>query len=226
MTKVDHSPGDRNPVLLVHGLNDTAAVFEPMTAHLTRLGWTVHSLDLKPNNGSFLLERLAIQVADYVNTIVGSEHPIDLIGFSMGGIVTRYYLQRLKGIDRVQRYISIAAPNHGTLAAYLLPLPGIVQMRPDNPFLQDLNQDGAEICGQINFTVMWTPFDLLIIPGSSSQMAVGKDVKLPVLLHSEMLTDPRAIAAVTTALSEPLKPDHRSRLTHDPRKSPQNADKI
>ena len=226
MTKLERSSSDRNPVLLVHGLNDTAAVFKPITAHLTRLGWTVYSLDLKPNNGYFLLERLAIQVADYVATIVGDEDPIDLIGFSMGGIVTRYYLQRLKGINRVQRYISIAAPNQGTLAAYLLPFPGIVQMRPNNPFLQDLNQDGAEILGQINFTVMWTPFDLLIVPGSNSQMPVGREVILPVLLHSEMITDSRAIAAVTTALSEPLKPDHRSRLAPDPQKSPRNADKI
>lgn len=226
MTRLDRSSGDRNPVLLVHGLNDTAAVFEPMTAHLTRLGWTVHSLDLKPNNGSFLLERLALQVADYVDTRMGPDEPIDLIGFSMGGIVTRYYLQRLKGIDRVHRYVSIAAPNHGTLAAYLLPLPGIVQMRPDNSFLRNLNEDGAAVLEQINVTVMWTPFDLLIVPGASSQLPVGKDVKLPVLLHSEMLTDSRAIAAVTTALSEPLKPDHRSQPTPVPQKSPQNTDKI
>jgi len=46
--------------------------------------------------------------------------------------------------------------------------PGCVQMRPDSPFLQ-LNQD-AIMLEQLNFTSIWTPFDLMIVPGNSSQM--------------------------------------------------------
>ena len=174
------------------------------------LGWSVHSINLTPNTGTLGLEKLAVQVAEYIESIFEPEHPIDLIGFSMGGIVTRYYLQRLGGISRVHRYISIAAPNHGTLSAYLLPLPGIAQMRPDSPLLQDLNSDRGEM-EKINSTVIWTPYDLMIFPASSSSINVGKEVMLPVLLHGLMPSDSKVLSAVTTALCEPLKPNHHSR---------------
>lgn len=193
-----------NPVVLVHGLFDTSIVFDRMSTHLSNMGWTVHSIDLIPNNGFLAIEDLAKQVADYIDTAFSKEQPIDLIGFSMGGIVTRYYLQRLGGIDRVQRYINISAPNNGTIAAYTLPLPGIVQMRPDSPFLEDLNSDGANFLQKIHSTIIWTPFDLMILPAQSSRMAVGKEIKLPVYFHSWMLNDSQTIAAVARALEEPI----------------------
>jgi 2',3'-cyclic-nucleotide 2'-phosphodiesterase (5'-nucleotidase family) len=43
----------------------------------------------------------------------------DLIGYSMGGIVTRHYLQARNGDTRTRRYISLSAPQNGTLTAYL-----------------------------------------------------------------------------------------------------------
>ena len=65
----------------------------------------------------------------------------------MGGIVCRYYLQRLGGIARVDRFVAISAPEHGTwwantCPAELLRWPGVAQLRPDSAFLRDLNSDG------------------------------------------------------------------------------------
>jgi triacylglycerol lipase len=57
---------------------------------------------------------------------------------------------------------------------------------------------------RLNFTVIWTPYDLMIVPARSSQMPVGKEVVLPIRLHSWMLTDERCIKAVAAALSEPV----------------------
>jgi len=208
----------RNPVVLVHGFTDTTAVFRTMTTYLTNLGWSVHSFNLTPNTGACGLEKLAHQVAAYINNTFDNSQPVDLIGFSMGGIITRYYLQRLGGIQRVQRYISISAPNQGTVTAYSLPLRGIAQMRPNSPFLQDLNRDAAEQLAKINFTVIWTPFDLMIYPAASSRMSVGEEVIIPVLVHAWMKTDNRSLAAVATALKAPLKSDRQLQLTPEPQK--------
>lgn len=197
------SPKVRNPVLLIHGISDTTVVFRRMTTYLSSLGWSVHSFNLTPNNGSLGLDKLAMQVADYVAKTFDPEQPLDVIGFSMGGIVSRYYIQRLGGIDRVQRFISISAPNQGTLLGHLSRHPGCIQMRPESEFLKDLNQDVAML-ERLNFTVIWTPFDLMIVPASSSVMPVGKEVILPVRLHSWMLADERTHKAVATALSEPI----------------------
>jgi triacylglycerol lipase len=172
-----------------------------MSAYLTNLGWSVvHGLNLTPNDGNSRLETLAEQVADYIERNFPAGQPLDLVGFSMGGIVTRYYLQRLGGLKRVQRYISISAPNNGTLMAYTLQRPGIVQMRPKSSLLEDLNRD-VEALKQLQVTVLWTPFDLLILPARSSQMGVGQEIQLPVPLHAWMVSDSRTLATVAQQLS-------------------------
>ncbi len=193
----------RNPVLLVHGITDTEAVFNSMAAYLRQLGWNVYTLNLVPNNGEAPLNVLAQQVVDYVAATIEPEQPFDLVGFSMGGIVSRYYVQRLGGINRVQRFVTISSPHQGTIVAYASRLPGCLQMRPNSLFLQDLNRD-VQMLAQLNFTSIWTPYDLMIIPTHSSKMPVGKELIIPVGLHSWMLTDYRSLTAVAAALAEPI----------------------
>ncbi len=198
----------RNPVLLVHGMNDTGAIFHKMAPYLTQMGWSVYDLDLIPSNGELGLDILANQVVDYITATFPPEQPLDIVGFSMGGIVSRYYVQRLGGIKRVQRLITLASPNQGTWTAYFRPGSGCLQMRPGSAFLQDLNQD-AVMLEQLNFTSIWTPFDLIIVPSISSKMPVGEDVQVPVLGHAWMLTDIWSLDAVAVALSVPLKSERQ-----------------
>ncbi|WP_144052096.1 triacylglycerol lipase [Gloeocapsa sp. PCC 73106] len=193
-----------NPVVLIHGLNDTVTVFEQMADYLTSLGWSVYRLNLNPNRGNQKLEILAQQVQYYIETTFKPEQSIDLVGFSMGGIVTRYYLQRLGGINRVKRYINIGTPNQGTVTAYLLPNQGICQMRPDCTFLKELNQDRQELLKNLRVTTLWSDYDLMIVPARSSRMGIGKEQQIPVLFHSWLLSDRRVLKALAEALSEPL----------------------
>jgi triacylglycerol lipase len=209
----------RNSVLLIHGIEDTGAVFNTMSSYLRQLGWSVYTLDLLPNNGNLALDILAQQVADYVMNTFAPEEPLDLVGFSMGGIVSRYYVQRLGGINRVQRFVTISSPHHGTVVAYASQRPGCLQMRPNSALIQDLNSD-AVILEQLNFTSIWTPYDLMIVPANSSQMPLGNEVIVPVALHSWMLTDSRSLAAVANALAEPIKPYPQFGYTQHYQKSP------
>ena len=195
---------DRNPVILIHGIWDTKTIFNKMSAHLTQLGWCVHSLNLTPNDGSLGLASMAQQLADYISETFHPEQSLDIVGYSMGGLVSRYYVQRLGGINRVQRFITISSPHKGTLTAYSLPLPGYLDMRPHSSFLQDLDRDIA-ILKQINFTSIWTPFDVMILPSNSSQMPVGKEVKLKVWLHRQMVTDTQSINGLVEELKAPIK---------------------
>ncbi len=195
----------RNPVLLVHGLYDTVIKFKALSAHLNKLGWSVHGLNLKPNDGSAPLDHLAKQVADYVDQTFAPDQIIDLVGFSMGGLVTRYYLQRLGGVEKVARYITISAPNNGTLTAYPLSLAGIVQMRMNSSFLQDLNQDCDQCLSQVQMTNLWTPYDLMILPAHSSKMGIGQEISIPVAVHAWMVSDPRVLKLIVSALSDTLE---------------------
>ncbi len=194
----------RNPVVLIHGIFDTKNIFNKMSAYLSQRGWEVHCLNLIPNGGFLGIDRLAEQIVDYVDQTFNPNQPFDLVGFSMGGIVSRYYIQRLGGIHRVQRFITISSPHNGTWTSYLYITPGTLQMRPESNFLKALNQD-IEQLNQLNFTSMWTPYDAMIIPAESSQVSVGQEVKVNVLLHSWMVRDDQCLKVIAETLSQPLK---------------------
>jgi triacylglycerol lipase len=206
-----HDRPTRNPVLLVHGLMDTSYKMRHIASHLRGLGWEVFDIDLQSNNGDTRLEILAGQVADLVNACVAKCQPdflspqhIDLIGFSMGGIVSQYYLQRLGGIDRVQRFITISSPHNGTIAANFSLKPGCRQMRPNSTFMQDLGTD-VDRLKSLNFTSLWTPFDLIILPPTSSKLGIGTEQSIPAFAHPWMVADQRVFSAIVEALSQPVK---------------------
>ncbi len=183
-------------VLMVHGITDTGRIFQSMSNVLEENGFQPHTIDLIPSIGTADLRNLAQQLKVYIENKFEDAEKIILIGFSMGGLVTRYYLQRLNGIQKTHKYITISAPNNGTNTAHLLPLKGIEQMRPDSDFLLDLNRDVNEILNKIETLCLWTPFDVMIIPPKSSVMGVGKDVNFPVLIHRWMLEDNRVLQEI------------------------------
>ena len=203
LPKIDGDLRLRNPILLVHGIMDTSRKMRHISKYLRDSGWEVFDIDLVPNNGDTRLELLAQQVAILVDRIAPHQ-PIDLLGFSMGGLVTRYYLQRLGGIDRVQRFITISTPHKGTIAAHFSMRPACIQMRPNSDFIRDLNSD-IDRLNVLKFTSLWTPFDLIILPPSSSQLGIGAEMQIPALTHPMMVSDRRTLKAISDALSQPVR---------------------
>ncbi|NTU59298.1 MAG: alpha/beta fold hydrolase [Chlorobiaceae bacterium] len=186
-------------VVLVHGIFDAGEVFRKMSDCLTGHGFTTYMPDLKPSSGSKGVDHLALRLQEYVERHLSGDDRFSLIGFSMGGLVCRYYLQKLDGIRRVDRFITLSAPHNGSLLAYAFPHRGAVQMRPGSDFLNDLNRD-AGILKSLRPVSMWTPFDLSIVPATSSIMPGFTEVRLPVLLHPWMLTNRRSIDVVVREL--------------------------
>lgn len=205
---MDPPAEDHHPVLLVHGIWKTHTTFRRMARYLTERGFTVHGIDLTPNDGRAGIDELAAQLAAFIEATFPAGSPLDLVGFSMGGLVSRYYVQRLGGLARVRRFITISAPHHGTLWARLRTLPGYLHMRPDSALLHELNSDVASLMG-LDFTSIWTPLDLMISPPVSSRLPVGEEVLVAAPLHALMLEDPRSFRALAAALSAPLRAARR-----------------
>jgi triacylglycerol lipase len=192
------------PVLLVHGLGDTGARMRHIQHALQQAGWTaVQSLTLVPNDGSLSIEGMAAQVAQAAHALRtdSGSAAIDMLGFSMGGVVARYMIQRLDGHTFVRRFITLSAPNHGTLTAYLRNGDGIRQMRPASALLDDLNT--AVTWGKTEVWSYWTPFDLMIVPARSSALPHAINGTIPVLVHRWMTSDRRVMRAIIQTLSMP-----------------------
>ncbi|MEZ4701657.1 MAG: hypothetical protein R2834_15065 [Rhodothermales bacterium] len=189
------------PVVLVHGFLDTGAVFRRIEKRLADHGRTTHALDFKPSDGRVGLETLAGQLAEYARgELAGAA--FDLIGFSMGGLIARYYVQRLGGLAQVGRLLTLAAPHRGTFWSHFAPLPGLRQMRPGSPFIEDLNRD-ADTLRQVGFVSLWTPYDLLVVPARSAVLQNHPDIRLPIAAHPLMLADRRVLDAIVRLLDAP-----------------------
>ena len=189
------------PVVLVHGFHDTSLKLQPMAKYLRKNGWTVYTPTVTPGNAAEGLEKLASQLEAYINQHCGKTEPIDLVGYSMGGIVSRYYIQRLGGARRVKTFVTISSPHHGTWMGYLSGSRGAKEMRPRSEFLNDLNRDTGAL-QKLNFTSIWTPLDLMIIPAGSSHMDFGKEKLLWMPAHPLMVWSRTTMRAVAAALRE------------------------
>jgi triacylglycerol lipase len=189
----------RNPVILVHGFKDTGRKLEWMARHLRREGWDVRTVTLSPSWGQVGIDVLAKQLDDFIRTNFCDDQPLDLVGFSMGGLVCRYYVQRLGGLTRIRRLVTISTPHNGSQLAHLLRNTGCRQMVPNSEFLRDLNRD-ADTLARLQFTSVWTPLDLMILPARSSHMSVGNERRLWVIAHPLMVFQRNCIRAVAEIL--------------------------
>jgi triacylglycerol lipase len=194
---------DQNPVVLVAGYKDNASVCLRLINYLREEGFPLFPLTLSPSDGWVGLDLLSAQVAEGVEQIAqgyGSrELQFDFVGFSMGGLVLRHYLQRRDGLARANRLVTIGSPHQGTFMAYYRDRPALRQMRPGSPFLLDLNQDSQRLA-QLAFTSIWTPLDLTIVPPISSVMETAQNHRVLVPYHRALITSTRVFVQVAAGL--------------------------
>lgn len=186
-------------VVLVHGIYDTGAVFDTFATKLREQGYEVIQPDLVPNNASVGLDKLAMQVKYAIDKAYGPQSMVHIVGFSMGGLVSRHYLQKLGGAARCATFITISSPHHGSMLSYLSWGEGITHMRPGSTFIRDLEQ-GDEVLKHMILRSYWTSYDLMIIPAHSSVWAPAVNIHVPVLLHPWMLDDVRVQRGVMEVL--------------------------
>jgi len=148
-----HPPFHRceRPVLLLHGFLATPFALSRLAAQLGRSGYCAHGVELGGLFGRFNarpVEELARVVAQRVEHLVQDQRcgRIDLVGHSKGGLIARYYVQRLSGASRVRHLITLGTPHRGTPWAYPgylvgRVLPSLPQMAPRSPLLRALADD-------------------------------------------------------------------------------------
>ena len=164
----------------------------------------VRAMNIIPPDASISMEAMAAQVQAAVRELQQSAAAakVDIVAFSMGTLVVRYYLQKMGGWTDIRRFISISGPHHGTWTAYLGWNAGSRQMRPGSAFLQELNSE-SDPWGDVKVFSFWTPYDRTIIPPDSSLLPGAQNRRFNALIHHWMLSDKQVIAAVVEALEAP-----------------------
>jgi triacylglycerol lipase len=187
-------------LVLVHGFLENGSAFHVMKRRLEKQGYQCLVPKLKPSDGRGGLETLAASLKRDIDAAYGTDQRFSIIAFSMGGIVSRHYLQHLGGAPRCRSLFTISSPHHGTRAAWLYPTKGAEQMRPNSPFLAELQRTEHRL-GRMPVVSYRTPLDLIIVPSSSSKWDRAENVSHPALLHPLMVTSPTILRDIETRLA-------------------------
>jgi triacylglycerol esterase/lipase EstA (alpha/beta hydrolase family) len=194
----------RAPVVLVHGIWDSGKIFDRLASALRARGIEhIDAIDLVPPDGSRSIADMAADVERAVSRLAEktSETRVDLIGFSMGALVSRYFVQRLGGRERVRRFISISGPHEGTRIAAFGRKIAAREMRIGSELLADLARD-ENPWGAVDVHAARTPFDLMIVPSASSELRDAQNRVFPVALHKLMVSDRRVMRWIGDVLTD------------------------
>lgn len=107
---------------------------------------------------------------------------INLVGHSLGGVIARYYLQKLGGWKYVHRAVYLGTPHKGVYwAVFGLATKAGRQLLPNSRLLTDLNNDPSR-CRKIKCLSIISNFDEMIVPRESGILDCGynKVVNWPV----------------------------------------------
>jgi triacylglycerol lipase len=208
--KLPGTPRVRQAVL-VHGFGETGTAFDPLKRRLERQGIRCYVPRLKPSDGRGGLANIAEGLKRDIEREFGPDSPLAIVSFSMGGIVSRYYLQELDGAARCDTFITVSTPHHGTRTAWLYPTQGAAEMRPGSAFLANLRATQDRL-GTMPVVSYRTRLDLVILPPASSVWDRAENLEFPVVLHPLMLSSPRVLVDIERRL-----------LVATPRPEPQEA---
>lgn len=158
------------PILLVHGIVDNHSVFAVLQRALLRRGFsTIGTFDdgLLTSDIPATARDLA-QAIEELTTRSGYDR-VHVIGHSLGGLIARYYVQRMGGDARVRTLVTLGTPHAGSRRASIggiLPLAR--QLRPDSALITDLAQP-APGC-TTRFVAFYSDLDELIVPSENARI--------------------------------------------------------
>ena len=191
------------PLVLIHGLWDNPNIFRTLINVLNRDESMILKADLKHSFGRYPLKLLAEKLDQQIISQLGNKTSIDLLGFSMGGLIGRYWLQKMGGFKRTNSFISVGSPHRGTLTAQLIPsslLQGIADMKRNSPFLSQLNRDISPL-RNVKCISLFCRWDLMVIPGSQAILPIGSKIQVPVSSHRELIVNPISLELIVNELS-------------------------
>ncbi|MFI6646436.1 alpha/beta fold hydrolase [Streptomyces sp. NPDC050529] len=198
---------DRPPVVLLHGFIDNRSVFVLLRRSLARHGWHhLESLNYSPLTCD--IRTAAELLGRHIEEICArtGHREVDIVGHSLGGLIARYYVQRLGGDRRVRTLVTLGTPHGGTSAAPLAGAHPIVrQMRSGSAPIEELRLP-APGC-RTRFVSFWSELDQVITPVEAACIdhpdLDAVNVRVSGVGHLALPVHPAVAAGIREALDAP-----------------------
>ncbi|MFJ5998243.1 esterase/lipase family protein [Streptomyces sp. NPDC092370] len=158
------------PVVLLHGFIDNRSVFVLLRRSLAQHGrQRIESLNYSPLTCD--IRAAAELFGRHIEEIcerTGSPQ-VDVVGHSLGGLIARYYVQRLGGDQRVRTLVTLGTPHAGTRVMPLANAHPIVrQMRPGSSVLDELALPAPDC--RTHFVSFWSDLDHVMDPVETARI--------------------------------------------------------
>jgi pimeloyl-ACP methyl ester carboxylesterase len=191
--------GAERAVVFVHGWGAAGAVFEPMRAHVERrLGLpTVDFTYRSSSSFTHITSELAVLLDGLAEGC-----RLDLVGHSLGGLLSRWYAQEMNGARHVARIVTLATPHAGTASARMAIGPLRSVLLPGSTVIRRLAAGRAR-AANIAHTALVAGADLMVSPPASAAAIDDANVRwFDELGHNALLYDRAVHEALIDALSE------------------------
>lgn len=185
------SAAAQEPIVFVHGWNSSGSVWSTMIGRFQADGWSSAQLNNWSYNTAQSNTTTAGQLSTKVDQVLAATGAgkVDIVTHSMGGLSSRYYLKNLGGTSKVDEWVSLGGPNHGTSTAYFCFWnTSCFEMQPGSSFLNALNS-GDETPGAVNYGTWWSPCDNVINPDSSVSLSGAANTQTACIGHSALYSD-------------------------------------
>jgi len=186
---------NKRPIFLIHGLWNNPKLFEKLIKKIKEDDYELYRPHLPHKYGKTSLRCLARDLDSKIMEFVGPEIEIDIVGFSMGGLISRFWLQNYNGFLRTKRFFSIGTPHFGTYTAQMMPsslMQGIAEMKRGSSLLSQLNNNLTTL-EKVECTSFFTKWDLMSFPGWQAKLSIGNSYHLPVMTHKQLITNSNSL---------------------------------
>jgi triacylglycerol esterase/lipase EstA (alpha/beta hydrolase family) len=201
------------PVLLVPGYGGSTASLEVLAEALEESGREARVVPLGGGGTGDLREQAEMLDGAVADAMAQSGAPtVDVVGYSAGGVVVRWWVGELGGDALARRVVTLASPHHGTdlaaLAGDLAPEAcpeACQQLAPNSDLLRRLNARDETPPGPL-WVSIWTTDDRTVVPASSGSLDGAVDFSVqsvcPALTvpHADVPRTPAVIAMVAAQL--------------------------
>jgi triacylglycerol lipase len=182
----------QDPILFVHGWSESSSLWNTMIKNFEKDGYKKSELSAYTYNTNTSNKTLAeTEVKSHVESLLKATgaSKVDIIAHSMGSLNTRWYVKFVAGgQEKVDDWVSLGGPNHGTTTANLCFSVACEEMRVGSKFLEELNAED-ETPGTVNYGTWWSPCDEIINPDESVILSGATNTKTACMSHTALTTD-------------------------------------
>ena len=186
----------KTPIILVPGYHMNRWSLLPLQYYLYRCGfeniWAINN-PMRKDDILVFADELHAKVEQYYEQC--GHQPIMLIGHSMGGLISRHYMEKY-GTEKIRGQISFGTPYRGTKTYRLAKGKQGKQFKP-----------GSEVCNittapKVPHLIIWSTRDWVVVPSPNGHLDNSNEMVITDAGHLGMLVSVPVFKRVHTLLTE------------------------